>query len=1628
MVFILLDYFKKQKNKVLILQNQINNKKFTQIKRNKINSEFYSIANYILFYLILFLLLEQTISDTTYEHYIIITVNQQEEQQPLSDEYKGVRPAIFPNAPTSSTITLEWDKTITDFSHMFSNLKNIDEVYIHHLLGIHSIFSFTFSNCVNLKKITIDEEYNRNSAIKDMSGMFYNCQSLTSFSFNNLYLELYDNYYNNLYNNIDMSYMFYNCTSLKFITRNNNRDFRYISDMSYMFYNCISLTSINLEKFLTRETTYIDLSYMFFNCHSLRIISFKSSFATKDIKYMFYNCSELSQVNIGDLDIKSSSFLNMSYLFYNCQKLTDVGNIFNNIKINDAREMFYNCFKLTSIYFNPIETINDINMTKMFYNCRNLEKINWLNNNGNNYNGYNNYFMPNDMSYMFYNCKSLTSLDLNKFRTNNVQYMSYMLYNCSSLNSFSKLTNKFNNTNIINMRGLFQNCKSIETLDLTNFYTPNVEIMWDMFNGCNSLINLIIPNFDTSKVIDMQSMFSGCKNLVSLNLSHFNTTNVIYINQMFENCENLKILNLSQLTSDKFSSMYRMFYNCKNLEYLNIFNLIEDELTITEMFEKTNNHITICIKEKENIPNIYYLIYDNIIRDCNNTCYGLSDKRIPTQNNKGCCTLDEYEYNNECYENCPSKTKIQDSTNICRYFDCNNSYYNNAQNRCIDDIPDGYYLNDTYAKTIDKCHEDCKTCYNGSDGYSTNCLSCTNDNLYLYLGNCYQRCRYGDFSESDGIKKCLCHRKKCKECSIESLKYDLCISCNEEEGYYEKSDDNINISNFKNCYKDPEGYYPNLIKKKYFPSYPSCKLCFPFNTNKTNHFCKSCNEENSYSILDENNSTYMNCYPKCKHYYYFNKSDDYNYTCTNTNTTSCPKEYPYLLENTRQCIESCKDKNKYLFRHTCFENYPNETKICIDLGDYYYCNASCPFERPFEMTETQYCVSNCTIMERYNKLCFTNYEGNRSREVQDMVLSDFKDDIVDTFDYTFIISQNHSLIHEEIDNTYEITSTNFTYQDPRTTFVNISNCIPTLKKYYGIYNNDPFYIFKVDSYVEGKAGPKVEYEVYYHFDSKKLNQLDLSKCEGEEIYIGYYIDINVDELDIYNISSSYYNDICYTYTNSKGTDVTLNDRQIEYINNNNSYCEENCKLSRYDKENKRLICSCEIKFSISMISDIKVNKNELYKYIDLRQMINFNVMKCFNLIFSIEVFKNNIGFYSFFPTIISYIVALFIVCLIEFKRISKQINDIISSKKIMKRTIYKKPESETNSENRNEDEKSFNTSSNNSEVNLDKNKEDKEGKDKVIKDTRKKSYTVFLIGEPHEIINNSKLLKKYKRKKIENIHIVPIHISGQENNFVMKNQIEKNYDLKINKMKREKLTEKQKLEIIEILKYNDNELNDLGYKKAFKYNNRTFCQYYISLLFTKHILFQIFNKRDYNSYSIKVLLLFFNFSSCYVINALFFNDDTMHQIYEDEGEFNFIYQIPQIVYSTLVSYFIDNFTAYLALSEDNIIELKQDKNLDNLNEQSRHINETLKIKFILFFIVNFIFILLFWYYLGCFCAVYKNTQYHLIKDTLISLGIGYITPFGTNLITAFIRINSLKTYTKGNKILFALSRILQNYL
>ena len=101
---------------------------------------------------------------------------------------------------------------------------------------------------------------------------------------------------------------------------------------------------------------------------------------------------------------------------------------------------------------------------------------------------------------------------------------------------------------------------------------------------------------------------------------------------------------------------------------------------------------------------------------------------------------------------------------------------------------------------------------------------------------------------------------------------------------------------------------------------------------------------------------------------------------------------------------------------------------------------------------------------------------------------------------------------------------------------------------------------------------------------------------------------------------------------------------------------------------------------------------------------------------------------------------------------------------------------------------------------------------------------------------------------------------------------------------------------------NDEELNSLDYSIALKIDKKTYFQYYWSLLKKKHlILFIFYPNDDYNLISIKIILFLVSFSLYFTINRFFFNDDTMHKINEDNGNFNLLYQLIQIFYSSVIS-------------------------------------------------------------------------------------------------------------------------------
>ena len=144
----------------------------------------------------------------------------------------------------------------------------------------------------------------------------------------------------------------------------------------------------------------------------------------------------------------------------------------------------------------------------------------------------------------------------------------------------------------------------------------------------------------------------------------------------------------------------------------------------------------------------------------------------------------------------------------------------------------------------------------------------------------------------------------------------------------------------------------------------------------------------------------------------------------------------------------------------------------------------------------------------------------------------------------------------------------------------------------------------------------------------------------------------------------------------------------------------------------------------------------------------------------------------------------------------------------------------------------------------------------------------------------------------------------------------------------------------------------------------------------------------------------------------------MHKIYVDQGKFDFTYQLPQMIYSLLISTILKLLLNFLGLYEEEIVELKRNK------KNKEKIFFKIKKKIIIFFIITYILLFLFWIYLGCFCYVYKNTQIHLFKDVISSFSISLITPFFVVLLTCFLRIYALKDKNGKRSVLFKISNVL----
>jgi len=218
----------------------------------------------------------------------------------------------------------------------------------------------------------------------------------------------------------------------------------------------------------------------------------------------------------------------------------------------------------------------------------------------------------------------------------------------------------------------------------------------------------------------------------------------------------------------------------------------------------------------------------------------------------------------------------------------------------------------------------------------------------------------------------------------------------------------------------------------------------------------------------------------------------------------------------------------------------------------------------------------------------------------------------------------------------------------------------------------------------------------------------------------------------------------------------------------------------------------------------------------------------------------------------------------------------------------------------------------------------------------------------------------------------------------------------------------------------DFELNDLPYEEAVKLDQRTWFKTYISLLKREHlIIFTFFVCHDYNMFVVKMSRFIFLLATDMAMNVFFFSDVTMHKIFLDYGKYNFVQQIPQVLYSSIVTQIIEILLCFLSLTDTHMYEIK---NLE-FNEKNKKvimdIFDTIKRKLFFYWLFTFIMFLGYWYVVACFCAVYPNTQIIFIKDSLVSFLLNQIFPFIIYSVPSAFRKCSIRC--KNNSCLYKFS-------
>ena len=604
-------------------------------------------------------------------------------------------------------------------------------------------------------------------------------------------------------------------------------------------------------------------------------------------------------------------------------------------------------------------------------------------------------------------------------------------------------------------------------------------------------------------------------------------------------------------------------------------------------------------------------------------------------------------------------------------------------------------------------------------------------------------------------------------------------------------------------------------------------------------------------------------------------------------------------------------------------------------------------------------------------------------------------------------------------------------------------------------------------------------------DEIKVEYLKYARDDDSDIDIDKILYGRKKGIDLFDRYSDFLNDICFKFKSEKGTDVPMDSRFEDYYQNI-SFCDdrESSHYISYNYSETKNTFTFRCAFGYYTSEENKASYLDIIdaQIKSLVAVSNIKVITCYRQFLNIRDIIRNYGGMICILVLIIQIVCLLIFCLYGIKPLEDKLDDMFITGKVILRRLGVRvsiiginDENEENQNTMKPPKKKFNLWGQikklrqmrllrEKEEEKKKNKTKKKGnnppkKEKkrrvslsnIKKETEKENQIeiqeiqlkVSDINEDtnKNTIHNEKTLVKQNVKPL--IEDTP-RDKGKEQEKKTNNSDRNNQDSKIsmegiklyptpdglNSTPEEKEKDKKKKKnedknSDQIYDYENDELNELPLDKALKLDNRPFCVYYGNRLLYSHIITNVFFRfNDYNLFVVKFGLFFMTFPINLTMNIFFFTNKSMkvNYIKSMDDISTFWSNIDNTVYSSILANTLLIILKLLCLTHNSVRKLRKIPNVNEAQAKSVSVLRCTKARIIIYYILSLFFLIIFGFYVLCFCAVFENTQIELVKSTFTSWLISLFYPFIICFITSIIRKLS---FSFKSKCLFFIKRIME---